>query len=250
MRALATSLPPARTTIAEWAAFRQFLARPRLPKRTAPLPIGILAVLRLYLLDALLMIGIGVIASLVLLTGFEIPQNTLEELALTPGWIAVIIIGAPLAEELMFRSWLSGRPGHLVAGIAGIAALLGLPILAAAGGTLQLAALAALVALVVGAAWSLWRWREAPPLRWFVAAFPLIFWGVAVVFALIHLVNYEAAGGILMLLPLVVPQFIAGTIFGYARVRYGLWASIALHALHNGSAVAVMLLAQSALPEG
>ncbi len=249
MSALATSLPPTRTTKQEWAAFRQFLARPRLPERTAPVPAGIMGVLRLFVLDAVLMMTIGLIASLVLLTGFEIPENSLEQLALTPTWIAIIIIGAPLTEELMFRSWLSGRPGHLVAGFAGIAALLGLPLLAASGDAGGMIALALLAVLVLGAALSLWRWRAAPPLRWFGMAFPAIFWLVAVLFALIHLVNYEAAG-FLTLLPLVIPQFIAGTLFGYARVRYGLWASIALHALHNGAAVAVMALAQSALPEG
>ena len=36
-----------------------------------------------------------------------------------------------------------------------------------------------------------------------------------------------------MLLPFVVPQTIAGLIFGFARVRYGMWANIALHGLSN-----------------
>lgn len=250
MRALATSLPPARTTREEWAAFRAFLARPQLPKRPAPLPIGIVGVGRLYLLDALLMVSIAIIASIVVFAGFEIPESSLEEMALTPGWIAIIIIGAPLTEELMFRSWLSGRPGHLVAGLAGSAALLGLPAIAVLGEAGSTIALTLVIVLVVIAALALWRWRAAPPMRWFVALFPTIFWLVAIAFALIHLVNYEAAGGILMLLPLVVPQFVAGLLFGYARVRYGLWASIALHAMHNGTAVGAMLLAQSAMPEG
>jgi len=249
MSALATSLPPARTSREEWAAVRAFLARPRLPKRTAPLPLGVIGVLRLYLLDVILMISIAIIASIVVLAGFEIPKSSLEEMALTPAWIAVIIIGAPISEELMFRSWLSGKPGHLVAGGSVIAGLVLLPVLVAQGQTGSYIALGVLAALVLGSAYALWRWRAAPPLRWFGAFFPVIFWMVAIAFALIHLVNYEAAG-LITLLPLVVPQFVAGTLFGYARVRYGLWSSIVLHALHNATAVGAMLLAQSALPEG
>ena len=43
-------------------------------------------------------------------------------------------------------------------------------------------------------------------------------------------------------LALVVPQFIAGTIFGYARVQYGFWAGVLLHVLHNGTALGLALL--------
>ena len=48
------------------------------------------------------------------------------------------------------------------------------------------------------------------------------------------------------LLPLVLPQFVIGAILGYTRVTYGLWASILLHALHNGAFISLVLLASSA----
>ena len=37
-----------------------------------------------------------------------------------------------------------------------------------------------------------------------------------------------------------------GAILGYTRVTYGLWASILLHALHNGAFISLVLLASSA----
>ena len=48
-----------------------------------------------------------------------------------------------------------------------------------------------------------------------------------------------------VLLPLVSPQLVVGSILGYVRVHYGLWASMMLHGLHNGAAVGAVLLAVS-----
>jgi membrane protease YdiL (CAAX protease family) len=43
----------------------------------------------------------------------------------------------------------------------------------------------------------------------------------------------------------VLPQFIAGTLFGYMRVRYGFWTAVALHALHNGTALSLALAGEA-----
>ena len=48
-----------------------------------------------------------------------------------------------------------------------------------------------------------------------------------------------------MALPLVLPQLVTGTMLGYLRVHYGLWASIMLHALNNGAFISLVLLASS-----
>ena len=88
---------------------------------------------------------------------------------------------------------------------------------------------------------------EERPFRWFAAAFPVVFWLVTLAFALVHLANYTD-GTLLILLPLVIPQFIAGALFGYARVHYGLWAAMLLHAMHNGTAVALVLVLGEMLP--
>jgi membrane protease YdiL (CAAX protease family) len=39
---------------------------------------------------------------------------------------------------------------------------------------------------------------------------------------------------------------VTGTILGYTRVHYGLWASVLLHMLHNGAIIALVLAASSA----
>ena len=60
-----------------------------------------------------------------------------------------------------------------------------------------------------------------------------------------HLTNFPA-DQLATALPLVLPQFVIGTILGYTRVHYGLWASVLLHMLHNGAIIALVLAASSA----
>lgn len=66
--------------------------------------------------------------------------------------------------------------------------------------------------------------------------FPGVFYLFAVVFALVHLSNYGstlANINLFQMLLLVVPQFLAGLTFGYARMRMGFLNAVALHAAYN-----------------
>ena len=224
-----------------------FLKRPRLPERATGVGlVGLYGVGRLYLIDLLAMCALGIMALLAVALGVEFPENQLDAIELTPGWIALIVLGAPLMEELLFRSWLSGRPGHVGGALALGAGVAG-------GGVLtqshDVAAVGLLAVGLVLAAVLIFVLRRHGPMRWFAFLFPAIFWIVTALFAAVHMFNYTE-GSLAMLLPLVVPQFIAGALFGYARVQYGLWAAILLHALHNGSAVLLILLLGDAMPGG
>ena len=42
-------------------------------------------------------------------------------------------------------------------------------------------------------------------------------------------------------LPFTLPQFVVGLMLGHVRVRYGLWASVLLHAAHNSLFVLLLL---------
>ncbi len=231
---------------------RAFLRRPVAPIRATGIGMESLrGVLRLYGVDFAAMSVLGIIAMAVVAAGFELPTNTLNEMELAPGFIAFVVLGAPFMEELAFRSWLSGRPGHIVASALGAAAIFLAPAAVYADGAAATAGLGALTALLLALAGAaLWRWRRRGPMPWFTSGFPVIFWLVALVFGAVHLTNYQD-GALYILLPLVIPQFVAGTLFGYARVQYGLWAAILLHMMHNGTAVAlVLLMAQTGLPAG
>lgn len=154
--------------------------------------------------------------------------------------LPTVTLLAPVAEECVFRGWLSGRPRAL-------ALIAGLVVAAAAlwtvrDGAAHPVALLLLLLGVLGAAlgWFVLRRRETP--AWFVAAFPVLFMLHAVVFALFHLSNYPRIT--LALVPMVLPQLWAGLVFGFIRVRISLPAAMLAHALGNLAAVTVAFLVQ------
>ncbi|MEB3416560.1 CPBP family glutamic-type intramembrane protease [Alteriqipengyuania sp. WL0013] len=225
----------------EWRRFAGFLRRPVLPEEQVRVGgSGLAAIFRMLGLDLLLMAGLGVIAMLVIAAGVELPETALAGMEIEIGLALAVVIVAPLVEEVLFRGWLSGKPGRVAAllAILGGAALGGVltatgpqsdvpgPAMLATGGGIVLA-----VILFIGL-----RNYDAP--QWYRRAFPIFFWLSTLAFAFIHVFNFEGAE-MLAALPLVLPQFITGSILGYMRVHYGLWSSIVLHMLHNGAALSL-----------
>lgn len=77
----------------------------------------------------------------------------------------------------------------------------------------------------------------------FKGAFKYIFYGFALLFGYIHILNYETTFNVLILSPiLVAPQICLGLILGYLRVKLGLIYSILLHMLYNASIVIPSIL--------
>lgn len=230
---------------AAWRGFWGFLRHPALPDRATGIgPAGFGAVARLFALDLLLMgLLIGSFGVLTLF-GVELPEHALEQLEIGPVLIVFILVGAPIGEEILFRGWLSGRPGHVLA----LAALIGGAVLAsvavavlseAAGGLAAPGLLVAAVALAIALPWAC---RRRPAWAWFQRHFRWFYLGSALAFASIHLFNF-GEGATALLLPLTLPQFVLGLILGYLRVRHGLWASMLLHALHNALFIGLVLAA-------
>ncbi len=247
-----TSLVKANFVTGEWRAFGDFLRRPILPDRAAPGNANALfGTLRMLGLDAIVMGILLSIAFVVISVGFELPETALAGMEITAGLVLAVVVGAPLGEELLFRSWLSGRPGHvlglivfaLVGGIAAVAlSAAGVNIggdtdpIAAGGVNMVLGVIiGGLAALLI-----VFLFRKRDAIGWFQRIFPVFFWLSAIAFASVHLANFEEGGPIL--LALILPQFILGTILGYVRVNYGLWYSILLHAMHNGIIIGVVAL--------
>jgi len=222
-----------------WRRFGAFVRRPQLPEQATGVRLAAFPVLgKLLALDLLLMaLLIGVAAGASAL-GLEMPAHMLDDLELGPLLLGFILLGAPLGEELLFRGWLSGKPGHV-----GALVIIGLSALAAsilAGLGLPLVAVGLAGAALVLAAWQLWRKRGRPPMAFFARNFRWFYFGSALAFASIHLTNFTE-GNALVLLPLTLPQFLLGLILGYARVHFGLWSSILLHAAHNSLFVGLLL---------
>ena len=239
MTGQATSLGLASWAPGEWRSFASFVRRPDLPDRaTGPRLAAFGALLQLLVLDLLLMaVLIGGLAGLTAL-GVRLPGHLLEDLELGPALIAFIVAGAPLGEELVFRGWLSGRPGHVGAFVTLLAAAVGVTAGRMLG--LPLVGLAFLGAGAVVAIYLLWRKRGRPPMPFFARHFRWFYLGSALAFASIHLTNFTE-GNAALLLPLTLPQLLLGLILGYARVSFGLWSSMLMHGLHNTLFIGLVL---------
>ncbi|MEE4338127.1 CPBP family glutamic-type intramembrane protease [Erythrobacter sp.] len=230
----------------QWARLFEFLKRPVLPERLASSGVSARLVLRLYLLDLLFILAFGVAMILAEAAGIAFPENLNSTLELNAGTILLFVVVAPVLEEIAFRGWLSGRPGAIMPLLSVLAGFTAFLFVARDG---SLLGPGFLILGVVGAAILFARLRQAPTLRFFRNSFPLFFWASAASFALVHLVNYEE-GALVILLPLLVPQFVLGTMAGYVRVQCGLMWSMLLHAAHNAFAVGMALLAVELAPGG
>ncbi|MEO0872859.1 MAG: CPBP family intramembrane glutamic endopeptidase [Pseudomonadota bacterium] len=238
------TVPPPATLLDEWSRFGGFLKRPHLPYADGFEPGKARAVGRMLALDMIVMVGLLTLIGVASALGFEPPENVNNTLGFSIGAIALVVVIAPVLEELIFRSWLTGRPA-VMAAVAVVAAGFGLgpwlgglidgapvSMFAGPGLALMLAPLAAYGLLG----------RPVP--RWFNAWFPVFFWLSTLGFALVHLANYTE-GSLVFRLPLVLPQFALGTMLGYLRVHYGLAPAIALHASHNALLFGLAILGKS-----
>jgi membrane protease YdiL (CAAX protease family) len=222
---------------AEWRRFAAFLRHPVLPDR-AQLSLGasVRALVPLFVLDLLLMALVLGGIQLATKLGMHMPRHMLENLELGPVLIGFMVIGAPLGEEIIFRGWLSGRPGHIAAVLA---LLIGFAAFALVPG--EAVKLAAAIAAVVIAIIALVAFRKRDALRVFQRHFGWFYAASVLLFAGIHLTNFAGAGFSPTLLPLVLPQFLLALILGYLRINRGLLTGAALHMLHNTLFVGLML---------
>ena len=193
-------------------------------------------------LVALYLAGLAIIGALLALwqSVFHLPRAEAFK-GFSPAVLALaVVLAAPVGEEVLFRGWLTGRPRALW--------LLAMALLAA--GLLTAVSLhwhdeaASLGVLATGLAaligWLALR-RRTTPLRWFASGFAVWFYLSVAVFALLHLSNYPHVSWALV--PMVLPQAWAGLVFGFVRMRHGLWAAILAHATGNAAALATALLA-------
>ena len=215
----------------EWARFQR---RPRLPAAReafggrAMADVGQLLAL-VIAFDFALVVGLSWLS-----TKLGVKTPDFEELRKF-GPVMTLLVGAlalPIVEEIVFRSWLSGRRRMLVAVAVLVGFIASLALARVFVGPAPFKTMAALLLawLIVGPV-MIWKIRGDTP-GWFVRGFPLLYFASALLFGLAHISNYDMSRPWL-LLPFVMPQTIAGLIFGFARVRFGMWANIALHGLSN-----------------
>ena len=185
-------------------------------------------------------------------SGFENTlETTLSEYSLA-GQFVLIALFAPLLEEAIYRLAVSAPLRLNALGAAGV-----LGALSFVGGGVSAAVAAAVFASIAVAACVLWAQARAagdeatrslgtdasPPQtwralveRWWADSPQWPVWCSIAAFGLVHLNNFEVQWSVaaIVSVPLVVsPQLWLGLMFTIARVRYGWWAGVGLHATHN-----------------
>ncbi|WP_421852189.1 type II CAAX prenyl endopeptidase Rce1 family protein [Novosphingobium sp.] len=152
--------------------------------------------------------------------------------------VPFVVLLAPVAEELAFRGWLTGRVRALwlvLCGFltAGFLAMVSLHVYEVPASFAVLG-----MGIVAPAGW--WLLRRRGVLPGFERAFPVLVWLSIAVFGLSHLSNYPKFS--LALLPMVLPQIWAGMTLSYTRMRIGIVGSMLIHAAANGISVSLALL--------
>lgn len=97
-------------------------------------------------------------------------------------------------------------------------------------------------------------YQQALPFKWrriYHQWFPVIFHGSVLIFAAMHLSNYELpTGSASLLLPLLIlPQWMTGLVVGWMRMRDSFACGVVFHALFNGVPVLIAWTLTQFLPE-
>lgn len=224
---------------AEFADFLLFVRHPRLSPRLprAPGPawrgewLGGLRVGRLFcwvlLLWAINLTVLGPVAA----TAASVAGAERRIPGMLPWFL--VVVWAPVIEEMVFRFGLR-QPGRAL----WLAPILLVGLFFGRNGLVQVGVLVAGTAVVLALSGQRWPGSR---LRRYSLAFPWVFHGVTLAFAGLHLANFSLTTSSMWLLPLMIlPQWVTGLVLGWLRVRFGIGASIMLHALFNAGPMTLL----------
>jgi membrane protease YdiL (CAAX protease family) len=157
-----------------------------------------------------------------------------SEISTTALFILAVVI-APLMEELVFRFPLRYRRGAillLVLCLSMISFYIFQNIFSAKINATISGTIAIMGFILIG---SLSSEKGLEKISNFLKNYyPWIFYLTAMMFAFAHIFNYDLPDEKWFLTPiLVLPQLILGLFLGYVRLRFGIWASILMHAMNN-----------------
>ncbi|AKQ54097.1 type II CAAX prenyl endopeptidase Rce1 family protein [Bordetella hinzii] len=238
--------PTLRQEVADWW---RFLRRPTLAGRLGPRQGGAMADWRLNIRPGRLLAWAGLLwlINLVVLGPIAVGAATLggAQHRMDPDnipWLTAVI-WAPLVEELLFRYGLR-RPVQALWVVPAI-----LPAVLWGPKFWTGCITAAVILLAIHGTRRMAGFKRAPR-RFYHRHFGLVFHLAALTFAAVHLSNFSFNRMPWWMLPLLVlPQWLTGLVLGWMRVRRGIAASIALHALFNAGPMVMIWLLLKLVPD-
>ena len=162
---------------------------------------------------------IGILSGIEALGLFDLEANKFNLLFLTiPVWplIFILVILIPFFEELIFRLYLRYKYNYLLRFLVFTTSI---------GGKVNHEKVE--------------NWVN----RVWARRYKIVYYFSAILFGFVHIANYDATSMILIFSPIIVaPQFFAGLLLGYIRIRHGLISGFLLHAMHNAIFICIPLL--------
>lgn len=152
-------------------------------------------------------------------SSFDIWPNSNEEAVKNINWILLIIIWAPIVEELIFRLPFRKQFQDIFFYISSFLWLF----------IFWLNFLPLTIIFVIF--WIYWK-------EFYEKYFKYIIWIIPIYFWLIHIINYEVNATNIFLAPLLLmPQIIIGWVLGYIRLINWIISAIIFHSLYNSSII-------------
>lgn len=154
--------------------------------------------------------------------------------------ILSISVLLPFIEEVLFRSWLRKKWGLIYMPLIVCAIVLVLTF--ELGNTMS--NFVFLVALATVSISLLASQAEIPETglvnRYIKRAFPVIFWGSAILFALVHISNFRTLNEVgAFVVFLTAPQLVGGLFYGFICMRFSFSAAFLTHSFWNGSLILI-----------
>lgn len=182
--------------------------------------------------------------------------NSVEQFTSTSDFWLVIFMGgvlAPVLEELAFRLALRFRPIYIFIGTFFVFRIItvyfirsGYPVSVYLHEWLTPFILSGIVYVIVGSKQMRDRINDV-----YKNNYRTIFYGISVLFGLMHITNYSDVSNILVIaLLLGMPQIIVGLVLGFVRIRYGFLYAVVMHSLYNSLLLIPSALAQTTEKSG
>ncbi|ASY37411.1 CPBP family glutamic-type intramembrane protease [Taylorella equigenitalis] len=162
-----------------------------------------------------------------------------------PYLVPLAAVWAPIVEELIFRFSLR-RPMFWILCIP-----LGIMVFGSGPIFLSFAVVGVLVLVIIylDSTGKLEEKYALPPKykAVYYAYFPFVFHASVIVFACLHVFNYDIEEVSVLMFLLVLPQLVTGYVIAWFRMKYSFISGVLFHAIFNGGPVILVWLAMKAL---
>ncbi len=233
--------------------YLSFLKKPDLSGMVASTPYKLIRTFQLWSITLLfVLVSSSLISEFIDLPEHDAFDQMIKQFGYAMFFVFAVIIG-PFLEEVIFRLPMRFKTKYVIIGYIFLLLYFTVPI----GDALDAATLATggalgvlFLAILIAGIYSITRYKEQIAIGW-REKFPSVFYGYSILFAFVHIFNFEEVSlQLLLLSPLItLPQLFLGFGMGYVRIRFGFWYGYLFHVLNNGFAFTIFYIGMKYFPD-